>query len=59
MTITECERKIAIYSAKKRALQIVEQLKENEYFLSNAGFDTFDLQRYIASLEMEIDENVN
>ena len=59
MTAQECERQIAIFTAKKRALEIVEQFKANEDFLSNAGFDTFDLQQYIVSLEMEIDEKVN
>jgi hypothetical protein len=59
MTISECERQISIFSAKKKALQIVEQFKENEYYLSNAGFDTFDLVSYITTLEMEIDEIVN
>ena len=59
MTAQDCERQIAIFTAKKRAIEIVERLKHDEYFLSNAGFDTFDLQTYITTLEMEIDEIVN
>lgn len=58
MTISECERQIEIFNAKKKALQILEQLKENEYFLSNAGFETFGLQDFITTLDMEIDEKV-
>lgn len=58
ITIQECERQIEIFSAKKRALQIIEQFKKDEYYLSNAGFDTFDLQSYITTLEMEINEKV-
>ena len=58
MTIQECERQIEIFSAKKKALQILKQLEKNEYYLSNAGFDTFEFQMYITSLELEIDEQV-
>ena len=58
MTIAECERQVAIFTAKKKALQIVEQLRENVNYLSNAGFDTFDLEKYICALDMEIDEKV-
>jgi len=58
MTAQGCDRQIAIFTAKKRALEIVEELKKTENFLCNAGFDTFDLQRYIMSLNFEIDEVV-
>lgn len=58
LTIQECERQVAIFNAKKKALQIVEELKQNEYILSESGFDTFDLLEYIADLSMEINEKV-
>lgn len=58
ITIQECERQIKIFEAKKKALQILEELTKHEYFLSNAGFDTFDLQTYMTTLSMEIDEKV-
>jgi hypothetical protein len=58
MTKFECERQIAIFTAKKKALEILDELKRNEYFLSNAGFETFGLQEFITTLDMEIDEKV-
>ena len=58
MTIQECERQIEIFSAKKKALQILQQLKKNKDLLAHAGFDTFELQLFITSLELEIDEQV-